>query len=91
MRTPRALRTLWRAVGFELWTPELGAHLDDLDHPDSVFRGLREFREHLGGQLTIQMLRAIGEGFNVHEVNEELMMQAIAHLKTHAQAELAVA
>ena len=86
----RVIATL-EAVGFALWTPELGAHLDDLDHPDSVFRGLREFREHLGGELTIQMLRAIGEGFNVHEVDEPLMMRAIEQLRARAQSEVAVA
>ncbi len=81
----RVLQTL-EAVGFDLYTPELDNHADDLDHPDSVFRGLREFREHLGGELTIQMLRSIGEGFNVHEVDEELMMQAIEKMKARANA-----
>lgn len=81
----RVLRVL-ETVGFDLWAPELGAHSDDLDHPDSVFRGLREFREHLGGELTIQMLRAIGEGFNVHQVDEDLMMRAIERLKARAQS-----
>ena len=80
----RVLQVL-EIVGFDLYAPELDAHADDLDHPDSVFRGLREFREHLGGELTIQMLRAIGEGFNVHSVDEELMMQAIERMKTRAQ------
>ena len=81
----RVLRVL-EIVGFELYAPELDAHADDLDHPDSVFRGLREFREHLGGELTIQMLRAIGEGFNVHEVDEELMAQAIEKLRARAES-----
>ncbi len=81
----RVLRVL-ETVGFDLYAPELGAHEDDLDHADSVFRGLREFREHLGGELTIQMLRAIGEGFNVHEVDEELMMRAIEGLKQRANS-----
>ena len=80
----RVLQTL-ETVGFELYAPELAAHSDDLDHPDSVFRGLREFREHLGGELTIQMLRALGEGFNVHEVDEDLMLCAIERLKTRAK------
>ncbi len=79
----RVLCTL-ETVGFDLYAPELDAYADDLDHPDSVFRGLREFREHLGGELTIQMLRSIGEGFNVHSVDEELMMQAIGRIKTRA-------
>ena len=42
---------------------------------------LQEFREHLGGELTIQMLRKVGEGFNVHEVDEDLMREAIARLR----------
>ncbi len=82
----RVLRVL-ETVGFSLYTPELGAHFDDLDHPDSVFRGLREFREHLGGELTIQMLRDLGMGFNVHEVDEPVMMRAIEQLKArHEEA-----
>jgi len=80
----RVLRVL-EAVGFDLYAPALGAHFDDLDHPDSVFRGLREFREHLGGELTIQMLHALGEGFNVHEVDEATMMNAICRLKERAE------
>ncbi len=80
----RVLQVL-ETVGFDLYAPELAAHAEDLNHADSVFRGLREFREHLGGELTIQMLRSIGEGFNVHEVDKELMMRAIKRLKARAQ------
>lgn len=64
-------------VGFSLYHEELS-------RPE-VFNGLREFREHLGGELTIQMLRTIGEGFNVHEVDESLMQQSIALLQEAAQ------
>ena len=60
-------------VGFALYD-------STLESP-KVFDGLREFREHLGGELTIQMLRRIGEGFNVHEIDEYLMHQGIAHLR----------
>lgn len=84
----RVIRVL-EAVGFELFTPELAAHFGDLDHPDSVFRGLREFREHLGGELTIQMLRGLGHGFNVHEVDEAVMKDAICRLQErHERASL---
>lgn len=84
----RVLRVL-ETVGFALYAPELGAHFDDLNHPDSVFRGLREFREHLGGELTIQMLHGLGEGFNVHEVDEPVMMRAIERLKARHEEVLA--
>ena len=42
----------------------------DGDGADELFHGLREFREHLGGELTIQMLQSLGTGFNVHEIDE---------------------
>ena len=66
-------------VGFALYDPAL-------ELPE-VFQGLREFREHLGGELTIQMLRGVGKGFNVHEIDEELMRQGIARLHQTAQGE----
>ena len=61
-------------VGFALYDPALES--------PKIFQGLREFREHLGGELTIQMLRSIGEGFNVHEIDEALMRRSMAQLKT---------
>ncbi len=60
-------------VGFTLFDPML-------ESPE-VFNGLREFREHLGGELTIQMLRGIGSGFNVHEIDERVMARAVVQLK----------
>lgn len=63
-------------VGFALYDPALES--------PKVFDGLREFREHLGGELTIQMLRRIGEGFNVHEIDEDLMRRSVAQLKAAA-------
>jgi 3-dehydroquinate synthase len=42
--------------------------------------GLEEFREHLGGTLTITMLRAVGEGFEVHDIDAALMRQAAAEM-----------
>jgi 3-dehydroquinate synthase len=34
-----------------------------------LLQGLTEFREHLGGQLTIMLLRGIGKGEEVYEMN----------------------
>jgi 3-dehydroquinate synthase len=68
------------ALRLTLWVPELGAHLDAPDHPRSVLRGLAEFREHLGGRLTIMLLRGIGEAFDVHEIDAEVMIKSIGVL-----------
>src|SRR5262245_32230645 len=55
----RRIISLLPALGLSVYAPELSQHLDSPDHPSSVLRGLDEFREHLGGTLTILMLRSI--------------------------------
>lgn len=47
---------------------------------DQLFQGLEEFRQHLGGRLTLTMLRGIGDPVDAHEVDQSLMRQAIAHV-----------
>ena len=46
----------------------------------AVFDGLEEFREHLGGELTLLMLDGIGRPREVHEVDFPVMNAAIAML-----------
>jgi 3-dehydroquinate synthase len=53
-----------------------------LSHPclaevDVLFAGLEEFRQHLGGELTLTMLRSVGEPIDVHEVDQKAMRTAI--------------
>jgi 3-dehydroquinate synthase len=47
---------------------------------DQLLAGLEEFREHLGGRLTVTMLRDIGHGFEVHELDHALVRRAAAEL-----------
>ncbi len=49
------------------------------DH-DTLLEGLEEFREHLGGQLTIMLLEGIGWPHEVHEIERGRMRAAIEHL-----------
>jgi hypothetical protein len=42
-------------------------------------------REHLGGELTITLLRGIGEGFEVHEIREDLVIASIDWLRCRQQ------
>lgn len=46
--------------------------------------GLEEFREHLGGRLTITLLKGIGQGFEVNEIDRIQMEKAIQMLSTNA-------
>ncbi len=53
-----------------------------LDHPclhqtRELFAGLEEFRQHLGGRLTLTMLTALGSKIDVHEIDRDLMLEAI--------------
>jgi 3-dehydroquinate synthase len=72
---------LLRKLGLELFANEL-LHLDTELQP-MVFKGLEEFREHLGGELTLTMLRGIGAGVEVHEVVLPKMLEALGELQQH--------
>jgi 3-dehydroquinate synthase len=48
-----------------------------------ILKGLEEFREHLGGQLSLTMLRGIGAGVEVHEIILPKMLSALAELPQH--------
>jgi 3-dehydroquinate synthase len=48
--------------------------------------GLEEFREHLGGELTITLLRDIGRGEEVHAIDADLMRASLVELERPARA-----
>ena len=51
----------------------------------AVFEGLEEFRQHLGGRLTLTMLKGVGSIHTVHEIDRSMMERSIRWLaKIHA-------
>ncbi len=76
----RKIIQLLQTFGFALTVPELVEFAQEPEHPQSVFRGLSEFREHLGGELTLMLLRDIGVGFEVHQVDVAVYQAAIDRL-----------
>ena len=76
------VRFLLEHLGFRLWHPALENTMPDGRH--AVLEGLREFREHLGGELTITLLSDLGVGVEVHEMDEAKVLEAIAWLKERA-------
>src|SRR6185295_1609454 len=75
---------LLEKLGFELFANEL-LNVDS-ENNLMVWKGLEEFREHLGGRLTITLLKAIGQGFEVHEMNLPRVVEAIYELQErHSQ------
>jgi 3-dehydroquinate synthase len=75
---------LMEHLGLRLWHPALvkpGA-----GGTPAILTGLREFREHLGGELTVTLLKNLGEGVEVHAMDPELVMQSIDWLRAREGA-----
>jgi 3-dehydroquinate synthase len=65
-------------IGFQLWDDALEQR--DADGTLTLIGGLREFREHLGGELHITLLRDIGQSFEVTSMDEPAIIAAIQDL-----------
>lgn len=70
----RALLTQWQ---LPLWHDAMG--------DGALLDGLEEFREHLGGELTITIPRAPGEPVNLHQVERAKMVEALGLLEREAR------
>lgn len=85
----RILRLL-QTLGLPVWDDALAER--DIDGSYLVLRGLREFREHLGGELHITLVQGIGDSFEVTEMDEAGVALAIEALARRAsQAGMATA
>ncbi len=63
---------VFRNIGFDLSFPiatekEMG----------QLLKGIQEFREHLGGELTITLISDIGKKHDVHEIDMNIMKKAL--------------
>jgi len=67
------IRGVIAALGLPMRHPLLADHA-------ALLAGADEFREHLGGMLTVTMLRGVGQGFEVHELDAALVRRAAAEL-----------
>jgi 3-dehydroquinate synthase len=76
---------LLKRLGFHLWHPAMDTR-DDRDEL-LLLRGLEEFREHLGGELTITLLRGIGTGEEVHHMDRSEILHAMAWLRRRETGE----
>jgi 3-dehydroquinate synthase len=53
-----------------------------MDDGRVLLEGLQEFREHLGGKLTITLVTEPGSSIEVNEINEKSMLQSIEELSS---------
>jgi len=79
-----AIREGLQRSGFRLWFAELGQR--ETDGTRTIFGGLRDFQEHLGGELTVTFPRGIGARHEVHEIDLALMERALQELEAFASS-----
>jgi 3-dehydroquinate synthase len=65
-------------LGLPVYAPELQTR--------DLLAGLTEFREHLGGELTIILLRDIGKPIEVHDIQTEKMKESVLALSQYQHA-----
>ena len=75
--------SLIERLGFTLFAGELLN--DDSCNHFHILDGLEEFRIHLGGQLSVTLLRAIGRGEETHDMQPGLILAAVEELRARAE------
>ncbi len=72
------------ALGLDVFVPEMLQH--HAGQQLVLLQGLEEFREHLGGELTIMLLEDIGHGVETHHMDEALIVRSLEVLQSWAAA-----
>ncbi len=76
----RILSLLFR-MGFSFYVSELELKSGPGKFDYKLFEGLEDFREHLGGQLTITLLEGIGKPTEVHKMARDVLFEALRILR----------
>jgi len=80
--TAHRVLALIERVGFASYAEQLLQH--DARGGLTILAGLEEFREHLGGELTITLVPEIGRKIEVHEMNAQFIVEAVEELRERA-------
>jgi 3-dehydroquinate synthase len=77
-----SILSLIEQLGLSLWDSAL-----EREGPTGleVLQGLEEFREHLGGELTVTLLDGIGKGREVHALDLGLLRKSLSYMRTRAR------
>jgi 3-dehydroquinate synthase len=72
-------------MGLPVWDALLEARTETGEL--EILKGLEEFREHLGGTLTITLPQGIGSKVEVHEMDTDKLMEALQTIKASCHRE----
>lgn len=74
-----------QSIGFDLHIP-----VSEEREIEELLNGIEEFREHLGGELTITLISKIGSKHDVHSIDRSLMKNAILWLNNKFQPKISI-
>jgi 3-dehydroquinate synthase len=78
-------RSNWKNIINTLLNLKLPIYSKELslteNNENKIFKGLEEFREHLGGKLTITLIKNIGKKIETHHINKSIYEKSIKLLK----------
>ena len=64
-----------------MWLPELDQRGKSGEL--AVLEGLEEFREHLGGRMTITLPKSIGAKIDVHHMDVDFLEEGVLYLRNY--------
>jgi 3-dehydroquinate synthase len=70
---------LLKRLGFHLWHPAMETR--DEAGRLRILDGVEEFRQHLGGELSVTLLRGVGVGEDVHHIDRDEVARAMVWLR----------
>ncbi len=76
--TAHRIIALIKRIGFATFAPKLLEQ--DQNGALVILAGLEEFREHLGGELTVTLVPEIGKKIEVHQMDAQLIVAALEEL-----------
>ena len=68
-------------LGFQIYYPEI--EIKDSNGKLIILEGLDEFREHLGGNLSITLLKGIGKSIQVNNIQLDLVEKSLNQLRNY--------
>lgn len=71
----------FQGLGFTIYHDALAATPPAVGASPELIAGLEEFREHLGGELTIMLLKGVGQSTEYHEMDVPTIAKAMAYLR----------
>ena len=78
----KLILNLFLDIGLNIFDEALLIHLED-KNKDNVLKGLAEFREHLGGELTVLLLKDINVSVEVNSIKYQTVISAIHRLRDY--------